>query len=371
MRQIMNRVVLSALVVGVLTAACDQPVANIPNSPSAPSANGAEIVGPANVPPGTPTQFTANVRLTDGKTKAPAPATQITWQSNNTSILRVDQTGLITPVATQGEATITAIVRLSNGNRQGSRELIIQPPGTFRVVGRITDQELPSIGVPGARVEVEGGTPFAITNSSGNFRLYGVPASANLLVTAPSYDTQTIPVQLASNITRNVVLKFSGERPSFPGNYRLTISATSCTSTMPAEFRTREFDAAITQSNTTLDVRLSGPTFRLSTAGVGNRFGGNLTTRGASFFLGWPDAYYYYYYHTLSYSPTGYANVVEAVSDNRFVVTVGFFNVTGSSSGHAGSGFGWISLWDSGFPRSTPRLQGECTDEMSFRLDPR
>ena len=369
MRPYINRTVLPALVIGTLAAACDQPESRNPSGPSPATANSVEIVGPSSVPPGTPTQYTANVRLSNGVTKGTSTVSDLRWQISN-GLMQVSASGLVTPVATQGEATLTAIFRMGNVTRQSSREIVILPNGTFRVVGRITEAGVATIPVVGARVEVESGSPFAITDSGGNYRLYGVPPSATLRVSAPNYETETVPVQLSANSTRNVSLFFSGQRPNYAGNYNLTIQALGSCGTMPAEFRTRQYQAEVSQSGTALEVTLTAPTFRLSSAGRGNRFSGFITSSGAVFSLTWPDSYYYYYYY-IFYSPSGYPNLVEAVSNTRYLVTRGNFTTTGSPGGLSGTTSGTVTLWDANFPGFRQRLLSICSGATSFRLDPR
>ena len=368
MRPFMIRIVLLALVVGAVTAACDQPETNVPVGPSPAAITSVQIIGPTNVPPSTPTQYTANVQLSNGTVKA--TAAQISWRSSNTSVLQVNPSGLVTPVASQGEATITATVNQGNANRQSSRELIIMPTGTFRVVGKVTEAGAGAGAVVGARVDVESGSPFAITDSFGNYRLYGVPPSATLRISAPDYDTVTVPVQLSGNVTRNVGLTFTGNRPNLGGNYTLTITALGTCNAFPAEFRNRQYDAVLTQTNSTVEVTLTAPSFRLSSAGRGNRFSGTVTSNGAVFSLTWPDSYYYYYYYNF-YSPGGYPNLVESVSNNRYLVTRGNFTTVGSPAGLTGSVFGAMTLWDSNFPGTRQRLLSSCYGNTQLRLDPR
>ena len=372
MRHVMHRLVLSALVAGTLTAACDQPESVVPTGPSGATANSIEIVGPSTIAPDTPTQYSANIRLSDGRTKTASATNNITWQSSNFSVLRVNS-GLVTPVAPQGEAFITAIVRVGNQNRQSQREVVILPPGTFRVVGSVREVSTSFIPVVGARVEVESGSPFAITDSNGNYRLYGVPASATLRITAPSYATQEIPVQLTNNTTRNIQMNFNGQRASLAGNYTLSISALGSCGTMPAEFRSRQYDAVITQNDATLNLTLTSTTFRVSSAGRGNKFTGTVTSNGAIFDLGWPDWYYFYfYYYYLFYTPNGYPSLVEVVSNTRYLVTRGQFNTTGSAAGLVGSAAsGTMTLWDANFPGTRQRLLSQCGSPTQIRLDPR
>src|SRR5262245_10358451 len=210
------------------TLACNQPVSRNPSAPSAPAVNTLEIVGPSSVAPGQPAQFSVNLRLADGTVKSGSTATDVRWRSTNTSVLQVASNGLATPVATQGDAQIIAEVRIGSSTRVSTKEVIVQPAGTFRLTGQVTEQGSPTYFIPDARVEVVGGGTFAITNGFGNYRLYGVPPSANIRVSANDYSDEVVPVEISSNTTRNFALPLTGVRPTFAGNYTLSIDVVTC-----------------------------------------------------------------------------------------------------------------------------------------------
>ena len=366
------RIALPASLV-VALAGCDRPESNAPTAPSPPSPNGVEIIGPGTVPPGTPVQYSATVRLSDGSSKSVSGETDLRWQISNGSVMQVSQSGLVTPLLNQGEASITAIVRVGNVSRQASRELVIQPNGTFRLTGVVVEVLAPGVSiipVVGARVEIDPGSHVTFTDTDGRYQFYGVPSSATLRVTAPFYEPSVIPLQLTSNLHRAVPLVFTGTRHSVAGSYTLTISAPNGCGTLPPEFRTRQYQAVMTQSGTDLDVTLGGPPFRLSGTGRGNKFRGTVTSSGALFSLPWPDYVGFEFYPF--YSLNGYAHLVEAVSDGRFLVIHGDFATLGSAAGLSGtSTSARLTLWDSRFPSVLQRLLSSCTGLISFRLDPR
>ena len=273
----LNRIALSALIVTGITLACDQPTTHNPTTPVIPSLNTLDIVGPASIAPGQPAQLSVTAHLGDGTVKTGLELTTVAWHSSNPAVLSVNPTGMLSPTASQGEATITAQLRLGSGPlRQGSRDFVVLPAGTFRLVGRITeDQAAPVIPIAGARVEVASGAPFAITDASGNFRLYGVPPTADIRVSAPGYATQTYPVQLSANSTQNFTIALSGPRPSIAGDYTLFIDATgACSSGLTSTFQHRSYLATIDQSDINLEVRLTEPRFNVDSSGRGNHFSG-------------------------------------------------------------------------------------------------
>ena len=96
-------------------------------------------------------------------------------------MLQVTDAGVVTAHQPQGEATITAELT-GIGTPRSTREMVILPAGTFRLVGFVREAEAPSQPIPGARVEVPG-TPLAsTTDASGQYRLYGVPAQTTIVV---------------------------------------------------------------------------------------------------------------------------------------------------------------------------------------------
>src|SRR5262245_48787359 len=58
--------VSAAIVAAASLTSCSNPESKIPTAPGLPGFLSAEIVGPANVPPGQSVQFTANARFGDG-----------------------------------------------------------------------------------------------------------------------------------------------------------------------------------------------------------------------------------------------------------------------------------------------------------------
>ena len=368
----LNRAALLSLAVVVVTLACNQPATHNPTTPSVPFVNTVEVIGPSSIAPGHAVQFFASMRLADGTVKSGSTATDVRWKSSNTSVLQVGPTGIVTPGANQGDATITADLRVGTTSRTATKEVIVQPDGTFRLVGQVTEQDAPNQQVGGARVEVVGGSSVATTDAFGNYRLYGVPAVADIRISANAYGTQTFSVQLAGNDTRNFVLPLVGPRPGFSGNYTLLIDvAGSCTGFNPpltSDLQHRSYQAEVTQSGTALDVLLTSPQFRLNSLGLGNHFSGELINGGAKFTLGWYDSYYYPYY-----GPTSYPSIAEQLPNGRYLVTQGFAMTTGTpGSGLTGTmTSSGMLLWDLVFPSSNSRLLGACFSPITFKLNPR
>jgi hypothetical protein len=182
MRNVMRLGALLAAVALGLTAACDNGPGQNPAGPTPnarPFAVGVEIDGPASIPPGQSAQFTAIARLSDGTSLTP---TSVRWTSHN-GLLRVDETGLATARQQTGDEILSVEVTSSAGTTRGSKEILILPDGTYRMVGIVTESGSEATPIGGARVEVTTGAPLAaITDWNGRYRLYGVPGIADVRV---------------------------------------------------------------------------------------------------------------------------------------------------------------------------------------------
>jgi hypothetical protein len=355
----------AAIAVAGLVAACDDPVSRVPTRPSAPSVVSIDITGPNSIAPGQSVQFTATARLADGTTKIPQ---NVRWRSSRTSFLQVSPTGLATAGALMGEIMLTAELTVSGGLRQSTKEIVIVPDGTFRLVGLVSEAESPVTPVTGARVEVTPGALAATTDFEGRYRLYGVPGDASVRVTADGYVAQEQRLQIATHTTVNVQLPLSGPRLILNGPYFLGIDLeSSCLGSSPltADLQHRRYEAMLTSSGSSVDVVLTAPGFRLNSIGRGNRFNGRSASTGAKFTLE-PFAFYYYPY----YGPAGYPSVVERLANGTFLVTEATVTMTGSPALLSGVTSGWLANWDSRFPTSQ-FLLSSCFGSVRFTLTQR
>jgi hypothetical protein len=365
---IIVRAVFASLVAGALVAACHDPESRIPTSPSAPSINTIDIGGPASVPPGQSVQLVANAHMSDGSVKTVTSGTTITWRNLDPGLLQISQTGLVTAGQGRGEALITVDVKVGTTTRHASRSQLVLPTGTFRLVGTVKEDDSPSPAVIGARVEVTGGDPFTVTDTGGQYRLYGVPASADIQVSGAGYTTFVRHVTLSTNSTENFLLQLNGPRLGLNGNYTLAIDVTDCSGSqaLSAGLRHRTYDASVTQSGSTIDVLLTEPRFRLNSLARGNRFSGHALGGGATFTLDWYDSYYYPYY-----GPGSYPTLAESLPDGTFLVAAGNALVSGTPTGLSGTLVGSVTQWDSLFPGNRSRLLGTCYGQQQFALTAR
>ena len=293
-------------------------------SPPVLSVTAVTIVGPASVPPGGSAQYTAMVKLSDGTEKA---ATTARWFSSPVVLLSIDtNTGVATGVASLGllgEATVSVEVSLAGtgltGQTRASREILVMPDGTFRMVGSVTDADSSGLGIPNAIVEARlGENPSSRkmaetdTDGTGRYALYGVPADSYLHVRRVGYLTVIERIQIGNHTTRDFRLRSDSNVPSFEGTYTMTVDATTCTSNRPLDpqYRVRTYTATIRQSGARLTVRLSDTAFAQASDG----FTGIATPTGADVLLRTFSASYYF---PNSYPPL--PDVAERLDDGTFL----------------------------------------------------
>jgi hypothetical protein len=352
-----------------LVVTCGDPKTNGPTGPTPPNGVNVVINGPASVAPGQSAQFTAAVHFTDGTTKL-ATSPSVTWRSSNTSVLQVNASGVATARPNTGDASLTAQVLppISVSSSMATKEVVVVPDGTYRLVGTVTDAELPTVPVVGAFVQVTPGSLSTRTDASGQYKLYGVPAASEIHITATDYVPLVQNLQLTAHTTQNFQLALSGQRLMLSGDYTLAIDVTGgCSGSRPlsADLQHRRYAAHVTQDGQALDVALTDPIFRLNSISRGNRFAGKAGTTGASFTL---EPSYYYYYYGYYYGPTYYPNVVERLSNVTYLVIAGQAVTTKSATGVSGQLSGHIANYDSKFP-SGAKLLGSCfSSTLQFSL---
>lgn len=344
----MRRVItLCVIALVVLPAACNnEPQSTVRPSPtsSQPVIVSVEISGPSSIPPGQSAQFTAVSRLSDGTTQTVA---SVRW-SSHFRLVQVDSSGLATAGQQTGEDTLTAEVTTESGMRRSTKEVLVLPQGTFRMVGVVTEDGPSPTPIVGARVEVGGGTLTALTDWDGRFRLYGVPGTGTIRVTRDGYQPHVQGIQLMDHVTQNFQLMLSGSRLDLAGAYTLAIDAACRTSTpVAADLRNRSYAASLTQNGSTVEVVLTESRFRVNSAGRGDRFRGRVDAAGATFNLeGFSELDYYWGPN----DPATYANVVERLPGGTFLVVTGTVLANGTSGGVSGNLQGFFVQYDSRFP---------------------
>jgi hypothetical protein len=307
-----------------------------------------EIGGPSSVAPGEVVQLTATAHLTDGSSRD--VTTEAIWNSSNRIVLSISPDGRATGHV-QGEALVTAF-----SNVTSTREVIVVPRGTYRVVGLVTEAGGPSWPVIGATVAVTAGLGaglVATTGEDGRYRLYGVAGDVELRITKDGYQPRAQQYRIADHVMVNAQLELLNPRRDVSGTYTLTIAAAeTCRAELPEELRLRNYTAVLTLSGNQLDVRLQGATFAGS-GGRGGRFGGRAEPTQLLFVLSpfQPESYGYY--------GLFFGDVVERLTESTHLGVSGLARAPESGSGFSGSLDGSIAVLSGGL-KSFPSVAAEC-----------
>lgn len=352
-----------------LAVACNSPTSSLPTTPSPPGFAGLQISGPGSIAPGQAAQYTALISLQDGTTKSSSPGTPLRWSAGS-SLLQVNAAGIVTAGQQLGDATILAVIGGGGNSGFATKEVVVVPDGTYRMVGIVSEGGDPASRVANARVTVSPGSLVTTTDFEGRYRLYGVPANATVQVTKEGYLPSSESVQLSAHSTRDFSLDLTGPRLSLNGPHTLVIDISGkCSGNGPLlpALQRRSYEAVLTQLGAAVEVTLTEPRFRLNTIGGGNRFAGRVDATGATFLLPDYDSYYYPYY-----APSYYPGIAERLSDGSFLVIQGAAVTTGSAAGLSGEMAGTFSNWDSRFPRGGLSPLTSCASSNArFSLTPR
>jgi hypothetical protein len=309
-------ITVSVLVLAVIS--CEQPTAPgaVPGkNPPAAVVTRLDIEGPSVVAPNTTAQYKLVSQTSDGTTHDVQTAG---WSSSDAGVLSVTTSGIAT--ARQiGESRIGA----NSGGLHANLEVLVLPPGTFKVAGAVREAGLP---VPGATVEVVDNPATAVTDASGAYRFYGLAGDILVRVAKEGYKPQSTRLTVTANQTVDFALEAVSPAQDLRGTYGLTLTADCPAAT--ADGRTRTYDAHVTQEGPSLTVVLGGA--RFATSGErGNSFTGRVAPNGITFVLsGWDD----YVYSGIYY------NIVEILSDNppKLLTVSGTVFATATETGISG-----------------------------------
>ncbi len=308
-RNLQARALLAAAGAAALMAGCGED--GNKGGPS-PGVLRAEIVGPSTIAPGQTANYSVVEHLAGGGTRALPTAA---WASSNPSLVQVSESGVASAQPRTGETVLTVKTTVT-----ALKEVIVLPAGTFRLVGRVGDAAVANVPIPDARVEVPDG-PSATTDTTGLFRLYGVPADAELRLSRDGYESKIERVHLSGHTSRNFTMNLDGTLRNFTGPYTLTIEgAPGCPGTprpLAPELRRRTYDAVVTQNGSRVEVTVAGPAL------AGDRFSGHLTLAGANFLIDWG----YYDIHS---------QLTERLQDGAYLVIWGTATTSGSPAGLSG-----------------------------------
>lgn len=343
-----------ALIAGGLTACDKSPTAASPPLPpplppaAAPALQSIQIQGPTTVAPGARAQFTVTGQISDGTT---VDLTSVsTWRSSDSAVLSIADNG----EAAGGKAGEVVLAAEKDAKR-ASLQVLVLAPGTFRVTGAVTDSGIP---IAGATVDLLDGSRAAMTtqtDAQGIYRLYGVAGPVELRVRAPGYPEQVHALAVTGDAHDDFALLSTG---LLSGSYDLTIAVDSAVcppsarNALPADLRTRTYNAAIAQTGPQLSVKLTGASL---TAGS---FSGTVNGGVATFDIrGITTSFYYYYSY---FEPT--LDLVEQLSPSNFLVISGKATAAVAPDGLSGTLQGVMGVTktlSSAFPSFNPVCYGK------------
>ena len=348
-----------AVCVAAVVFACGKPNV-IPTSPTPPPGSPPVVVnfyanGPTRIAPGEVAQFTAKALMSDGSLQD--YTAQATWRSSDTSVLTIGPNGQATGVVS-GEARVSA--SLAKFAISPSVAVTVIPQGTYRLSGVVLETDLPIAGAAVAVVSGQGTGLSTLTDSYGNYRLYGVAGAVQVEVSKAGYT----PLTKTFTVSGNSVLDFrdvvqAGTPQQHAGTYALDLSANTCvpfSTPLPDEYKHRTYTAVITQDGPRLAVTLSGADF-VNWNGRGNGFKGRIQPDGVRFQI---LADYYYY--------SGF-DVLERLPSTQALVIFGDVTATASPSGIAGTLSGEFVIYTDTAP---PKYKGGggCYGTSQFTMTP-
>lgn len=351
------RLVAVAGLFAAAIASCDKsptrPTRVPPSQPQGPALQSIRIDGPAMVAPGVAVQFTATGQLTDGTTRD-LTAT-VTWRSSDGAVLAISSNGAAT-AGTAGQAVVAAE---SSGRRAGL-EVLVLPPGTFRLTGTVSDAGLP---VADATVDLLDGSRAKLstrTDSSGVYRLFGVVGDIEVRVTKQGYAEQVNRLSVSDNASSDFVLRLTAV-VDLVGSYQLTVTAASqCpsggTRSLPQDARVRTYAATVTQDGSVVTATLGSQTL------IVGRFTGRVEPSVVTFDLRGVDHSYYYGYY-LGSPP----DLLDQLSSTSVLTISGHVTATSTSSAVSGTLDGVIGTLPAPLGSNT-NLLAACNSQHQFVL---
>jgi hypothetical protein len=337
--------IVSAALAGLLTA-CD--IGPGPSPLPRPNTVLLEMHGPGSIPPGGTAQFTliehASGDLTRDVTR------DAVWRSSNSSVLSISSHGLAAGRQI-GDSHLSA--SLPNG-RSTTKEVIVVPAGTYRLTGRVTEADAPTLPIADARVEVTAGPAAGLsttTTRDGEYRLHGMSGETQVQVAKDGYEPHVQSVAILDHLTQNFQLRFRRPLVDLAGHYTLAIKAApSCQAVLPEEARTRTYNAIVTQHGPQLEVKLTGASF-VALPGGGDGFQGRVEPDAVRFSLREYDFYY-----------QPYPGVAEQIDPSLYLTVGGMVTVTISPKRMAGDLNGSFVIMSSS-PLSKPWPDAQCRAE--------
>jgi hypothetical protein len=222
---------------------------------------------------------------------------KVTWTAAPTSVLTISGTGQAT-----GQGVGDATIRATMPSVAAIVSVLVLPPDTYRLVGRVFESGLPVANASVMVLSGVGAGLSATTDSNGQYRLYGVAGAIQVRVSKAGYDDLVKPF----TAVQNDVLDFpeahqTAAIPSLAGTYTLTLTAdpacatyrSGATAALPADFlQPRTYGASVTQNGPALSVTLTDAAI----VPQENHFTGRSEPDSIEFTIGSPGYYGYFGY---------------------------------------------------------------------------
>jgi len=342
MRAPLSLKVFAVVLTGMVGVSCHEPkngsAGPSPNPPvtppaSQPTLTDLQLSGQTTLAPDATSEFTLTAVLSNGTRTDVTSSAQ--WSINDSRFVTSLGQGRYRAVSF-GEALVSGRYL----NRFVSREIVVVPEGTFRVTGRIVEEDgVTPVSNAHIRVrDVDETGPQTDADPSGYYRLYGVKRNVDLVVTRPGYvDTERKHMTIDRHTTVNIFLQLAGPRLNVEGAYTVTFDWSSCTSGFRDDLRRRVYTASVKQSGAEIEVRFTEPSFVHNSANRGDLMEGRVGPSGMYLFA---DSGYYYWYYGAPSSPF----LVELLPDNHRLTTEGTAFLSQSGNRFSGAIQGSVML---------------------------
>ena len=341
---------------GVIVACNDAPVGPTgpyppPPPPDQPVLRSLELTGEATIAPGATSDFTLIAVYANGtRTDVTTTARWSVSDFNNASRFAT----VPGPGRVQGVASGETRLHVGYGVLNVSRDIIVVPEGTFRVTGRITENDFIT-PVANAHIRVRDATetgPTTETDNDGYYRLYGVKRETDFVVTREGFQDTELRVTIDKHSTVNVVVPLAGPRLNVEGNYTVTFEWTKCFGGFPDHLKRRVYGAVVKQLGAQIEARFTEPEFALNSASRGNVMTGRVDPSGMHLYA---DSGY-----DSGFGPNYGASLTEVLPDNYRLVAWGRTFVARSGNRFAGPLSGGAYAYQQAAPRDIGH--GNCSD---------
>ncbi len=189
-----------------------------------------ELDLPSQIAPGESRPLVARAIRADGLTRL--VTTQATWTQKTgaeTASLTLTATG---PTAT-GIRPGRFLVSASLGGLTAEGEVLVLPPGTFRLIGQVSYQGAP---LPDATVSVIAGAGEGLTGRSdaaGKYELYGVAGRVHIRASKDGYFDKADLIDVNAHSSLAFEMKQVEPTENYTGVYTLIITSVQCTPGFP------------------------------------------------------------------------------------------------------------------------------------------